>query len=210
MYTLSGNIGLPLGETGFLNLTGEYGNALPHRPQRHSATTRSRSSTCRGTGMSVRDPAQIWGSPDRCPRRDQAVGQHRLRLRGPDAVLRSHGNYVQQARSRAASTSGTRTPGAACSAPANDDGERILLVGDLLDAAGRRARTARRAAPRCGRLRRWRGDSTRPRGRNVHGTTPTAGPSRRCSPAGSHRSSGLERAGRLRGRGPQGYASERL
>ncbi len=29
MYTLSGNIGLPLGETGFLNLTGEYGNTQP-------------------------------------------------------------------------------------------------------------------------------------------------------------------------------------
>ena len=29
MYALSGNVGLPLGKTGFLNLTGEYGNAKP-------------------------------------------------------------------------------------------------------------------------------------------------------------------------------------
>ena len=60
MYTLSGNVGLPLGETGFLNLAGEYGNANPtdRSTQRNDALALLASGN-----TSVRSPAQIWGSP---------------------------------------------------------------------------------------------------------------------------------------------------
>ena len=60
MYTLSGNFGLPLGESGFLNLTGEYGNADPtdRSVQRNDA----RQLIASGNSY-VRNPAQIWGSP---------------------------------------------------------------------------------------------------------------------------------------------------
>ena len=60
MYTLAGNVGLPLGETGFLNLTGEYGNAYPtdRSKQRDDALALIRSGN-----KHVRAPAQIWGSP---------------------------------------------------------------------------------------------------------------------------------------------------
>ena len=61
MYTLSGNVGLPLGETGFLNLTGEYGNAMPtdRSVQRNDALA-----LMQAGNRSVRRPAQIWGSPE--------------------------------------------------------------------------------------------------------------------------------------------------
>ena len=60
MYTLSGNFGLPLGESGFLNLTGEYGNADPtdRGVQRNDAKRLIASGS-----PHVRTPAQIWGSP---------------------------------------------------------------------------------------------------------------------------------------------------
>ena len=60
MYSIAGNIGLPLGETGFLNLTGEYGNTNPtdRSVQRNDALALV------GAGnQHVRSPTQIWGSP---------------------------------------------------------------------------------------------------------------------------------------------------
>ena len=62
MHTISGNIGLPLGETGFLNLTGEYGNAFPtdRSVQRNDALALIN----RQRNTAVRQPAQIWGSPE--------------------------------------------------------------------------------------------------------------------------------------------------
>ena len=60
MYNLSGNFGLPLGETGFLNLTGEYGNANPT----DRSTQRNDALALLGAGnTSIRSPAQVWGSP---------------------------------------------------------------------------------------------------------------------------------------------------
>ena len=61
MYTVSANVGLPLGEDGFLNLTGEYGNALPtdRSVQRNDARR-----IIAAGNTDVREPAQIWGSPE--------------------------------------------------------------------------------------------------------------------------------------------------
>ena len=60
MYTVTGNIGLPLGETGFLNLTGEYGNSnnTDRSTQRNDAQA-----LIDAGNTAVREPAQIWGSP---------------------------------------------------------------------------------------------------------------------------------------------------
>ena len=74
MYTLSGNIGLPLGETGFLNLTGEYGKRHAHRPKR-PAQRRARADPVRQHERPcARADLGLAGNH----RRDQAVGEHGL------------------------------------------------------------------------------------------------------------------------------------
>ena len=60
-YTLAGNVGLPLGATGFANLSLEYGNSS----QSDRSIQRSDAAALIAAGnRDVRDPAQIWGSPD--------------------------------------------------------------------------------------------------------------------------------------------------
>ena len=61
MYSIAGNFGLPLGENGFFNLTGEYGNSNPtdRSTQRNDAA----SLILYQGNHSVRNPAQVWGSP---------------------------------------------------------------------------------------------------------------------------------------------------
>ena len=59
-YTVSGNLGLPLGQGGFANLSVEYGNTgdTSRSVQRADAAHLIRSGN-----IHVADPAQIWGSP---------------------------------------------------------------------------------------------------------------------------------------------------
>ena len=60
-YSVAGNAGLPLGETGFANLSFEYGGAEPT----DRSVQRSDVAALVAAGNShVRDPAQIWGSPE--------------------------------------------------------------------------------------------------------------------------------------------------
>ncbi|MYJ17284.1 MAG: TonB-dependent receptor, partial [Gemmatimonadetes bacterium] len=91
MYTLSGNIGLPLGETGFLNLTGEYGNALPtdRSVQRDDAIALINSGN-----NSVRDPAQIWGSPEVSD--EIKLWANTGYVFGDQMQFYGHGNYVSK------------------------------------------------------------------------------------------------------------------
>ena len=128
MYTLSGNIGLPLGETGFLNLTGEYGNANPT----DRSTQRLDALALLGAGnMAVRSPAQIWGSP-------QVSDEFKLwantgYLFSDNLQFYGHGNYVSK---QVEGGFYFRNPGTRSGVfgTANAAGERILLVGDMLDA----------------------------------------------------------------------------
>ena len=128
MYALSGNVGLPLGKTGFLNLTGEYGNAKP--------TDRS---TQRGDALallaagnaSVRSPAQIWGSP-------QVADELKLWANAgypfnDDLRLYGHGGYATK---QVEGGFYFRNPGVrgGVFGTRDADGRRILLVGDMLDA----------------------------------------------------------------------------
>ena len=59
-YSVAGNTGLPLGETGFLNLSFEYGNANP--TNRSIQRNDAQGIIDAGNG-NVRNPAQVWGSP---------------------------------------------------------------------------------------------------------------------------------------------------
>ena len=128
MYTVSGNVGLPLGETGFLNLTGEYGNAYPT----DRSTQRNDAIALVGAGNDhVRTPAQIWGSP-------QVSNEIKLWANMGyifgDMQFYSHGNYVSK---QVEGGFYFRNPGTRSGVfgTRNADGERILLIGDMLDAA---------------------------------------------------------------------------
>ncbi len=59
--TFAGNVGLPLGENGFANLSMEYGEGTPtsRSVQRNGAQ-----SIIDAGNRNVRNPAQVWGSPE--------------------------------------------------------------------------------------------------------------------------------------------------
>ncbi|MDE2926923.1 MAG: TonB-dependent receptor [Acidobacteriota bacterium] len=59
-YTFAGNVGLPLGETGFANLSLEYGNS---DPTNRSVQRADAAALIAAGNTQVADPAQIWGNP---------------------------------------------------------------------------------------------------------------------------------------------------
>ena len=129
MYTLTGNVGLPLGENGFLNLTGEYGNALPtdRSVQRNDALALINTQG----NSSVRAPAQVWGSP-------QISNEIKLwantgYLINDELQFYAHGNYVSK---QVEGGFYFRNPNTRSGVfgTTNAAGEGILLVGDMLDA----------------------------------------------------------------------------
>ena len=128
VYTLSGNVGLPLGETGFLNLTGEYGNANPtdRSTQRNDALALLASGN-----TSVRAPAQIWGAPQIS--NELKLWANMGYLFNDDLQVYSHGNYVSK---QVEGGFYYRNPGTRSGVfgTRNADDQRILLIGDMLDA----------------------------------------------------------------------------
>ena len=129
MYAVSGNIGLPLGESGFLNLTGEYGNTS----NTDRSTQRDDATALINAGNSyVRRPAQIWGSPK--VSNDIKLWANMGYLFGDNMSFYSHGNYVSK---QVEGGFYFRNPGTRSGVfgTRNADGQRILLVGDMLDAA---------------------------------------------------------------------------
>jgi len=129
MYTLSGNVGLPLGETGFLNLTGEYGNANPT----DRSTQRNDALALLGSGNSfVRAPAQIWGSPQ--VSNEVKLWANMGYLFNDNVQFYGHGNYVSK---QVEGGFYFRNPGTRSGVfgTRNADGNRILLIGDMLDAS---------------------------------------------------------------------------
>ncbi len=128
MYTVAGNFGLPLGATGYLNVTGEYGNAWPtdRSLQRDDATA-----LVNAGNTAVRTPAQIWGAP-------QVSNDLKLWANMgyvfDNMKFYSHGGYVSK---QVEGGFYFRNPGTRSGVfgTRNADGERILLIGDMLDAA---------------------------------------------------------------------------
>ena len=59
-YTIAGNVGLPLGETGFANLSLEYANS---DPTNRSVQRADAAALIAAGNTAVADPAQIWGNP---------------------------------------------------------------------------------------------------------------------------------------------------
>ncbi len=122
MWSIAGNIGLPLGDTGFANLSLEYGASDPtdRSVQRDDAAAL----TAAGNSF-VRNPAQIWGSPE--IEDDLKFWGNFGYVTGGGKQLYAHANYVTKT-----VTGGFffRNPNTR-SAVFSGDGGESLLIGDL-------------------------------------------------------------------------------
>ena len=124
-YTVSGNAGLPLGRSGFANLSVEYGNAGPtsRSVQRDDAAL-----LIAAGNDAVADPAQIWGPP-RIDDNVKLWGNFgHLFASGVQAY--GHANYASR---RVASGFFFRNPNTRAAVFSADRGQS-LLIGDVLDA----------------------------------------------------------------------------
>jgi len=123
--TVAANVGLPLGETGFANLSLEYGSSDPtdRSVQRNDAAA-----LIAAGNTAVRNPAQIWGNPE---------VEDDLKLWGNFGYLLDGGQqwYAHAGYASKTVTGGFffRNPNTR-SAVFSGDGGNTLLIGDLIDA----------------------------------------------------------------------------
>ncbi len=124
-YTLSGNIGLPLGRHGFANLSAEYGSS---NPTSRSIQRADAAALIAAGNTHVRDPAQIWGAPT--VDNDLKLWGNFGRFFGDGLQLYGHANYASET-----VTGGFfyRNPNTRAGVYSIDGGQ-TLLVGDVLDA----------------------------------------------------------------------------
>ena len=124
-YSAAGNVGLPLGDTGFANLSFEYGNT---GPTDRSVQRADAAALVAAGNTAVADPAQPWGDP---------TSEDDLKLFGNfghryanGLDLYGHANYAGRT-----STQGFyyRNPNTRANIFSLDRGQ-TLLVGDVLDA----------------------------------------------------------------------------
>ncbi|WP_421134003.1 TonB-dependent receptor plug domain-containing protein [Alteromonas sp. A079] len=126
MIQLSGNVGLPLSENGFLNLSAEYRTAddTSRSVQRADAA-----GLIAGGNTFVADPAQIWGSPEI---------KHDIKLFANAGITLSNsseaymfGNYAEREVEGGFYYRNPHNRGGVNDGGVNDAGEQLLLVGDL-------------------------------------------------------------------------------
>ena len=122
--TVAGNVGLPVGDNGFLNLSLEYGDG---NPTSRSVQRNDANAVISGGNSNVRNPAQIWGSP----RLDND-----LKLFGNFGYLfdngtqfYGHSNYASRTVTGGFYFRNPHTRGGVFRGPVVD-GNRSLLVGD--------------------------------------------------------------------------------
>ena len=124
--TFAGNVGLPLGEGGFANLSIEYGKSDPtsRSVQRYDATQ-----LIANGNTNVRSPAaQIWGNPDIDD--DVKFWGNFGKFVGGSTQLYAHTNYASKRVDGGFYFRNPHTRGGVYS----KDGGKTLLVGDVLDA----------------------------------------------------------------------------
>ena len=120
-YAIAGNVGLPLGDNGFANLSLEYGNADP--------TNRSvQRAEAAALIAAVADPAQIWGNPT--IEDDVKLFANFGHLFSNGMQLYGHTNYAEK---KVTEGFYFRNPNNRANIYSLDDGE-TLLIGDVLDA----------------------------------------------------------------------------
>ncbi len=126
-YSFAGNVGLPIGKTGFANLSLEYGNSNPT----DRSIQRSDAAALISAGNThVRNPAQVWGSPDI---------DDDLKFFGNFGYLFSNGlNFYGHTNYASKTVTGGfffRNPNTRGGVFSNDSG-KTLLIGDELAARG--------------------------------------------------------------------------
>ncbi len=121
-YAISGNLGLPLTQNGFLNFSFEYGesDATSRSVQRDDAAA-----LIAAGNTAVLDPAQVWGSPELQDDIKTFVNMG-IDL-GSNMQLYGHGNYASKT---AIGGFFYRNPNTRSAVYSNDGGE-TLLIGDL-------------------------------------------------------------------------------
>lgn len=124
-YTVSGNIGLPLGGSGFANLSVEYGAA---NPTSRSVQRDDAAALIDAGNTHVRDPAQIWGAHD--VDNDLKLWGNFGRFFGDGLQLYGHANYASETVAGGFFFRNPNTRQGVFSI----DGGQTLLVGDVLDA----------------------------------------------------------------------------
>ena len=124
-YTVAGNIGLPLGEAGFVNLSAEFGES---NPTSRSVQRDDAAALIAAGNTHVRNPAQIWGAPT--IDNDLKLWANFGRFLGDGLQIYGHANYASET-----VTGGFffRNPNTRAGVFSLDAGE-TLLVGDVLDA----------------------------------------------------------------------------
>ncbi|MDE2653891.1 MAG: TonB-dependent receptor [Gemmatimonadota bacterium] len=124
-YTVSGNIGLPLGQSGFANLSAEYGAA---NPTSRSVQRDDAAALIAAGNTHVRDPAQIWGAHD--VDNDLKLWGNFGQFFGDGLQLYGHANYASETVAGGFFFRNPNTRQGVFSI----DGGKTLLVGDVLDA----------------------------------------------------------------------------
>lgn len=119
------NFGLPLGENGFFNVSAELGSS---DPTNRSLQRDDAAALIAAGNTSVRDPAQIWGSPD--IEDDAKLWVNFGHLMDSGKQFYGHANYVNKTVTGGFFFRNPNTRGSVFSG----DGGDTLLIGDLLDA----------------------------------------------------------------------------
>ncbi|MDE0264618.1 MAG: TonB-dependent receptor [Bryobacterales bacterium] len=123
--TYAANVGMPLGEGGFANLSFEYGNS---DPTDRSVQRADAAALIAAGNTAVRNPAQIWGSPEE--RNNSKFFANFGKLVGESTQAYGHLNYASR---KVTGGFFFRNPNTR-SAVFSGDGGKTLLVGDALDA----------------------------------------------------------------------------
>ena len=126
MIQMSGNVGLPLSDKGFINLSAEYRTA----DDTSRSVQRADAAALIAAGNTfVADPAQIWGSPEI---------KHDIKLFANAGIELSatseaymFGNYAEREVEGGFYFRNPHNRGGVNDGGTNDDGEQLLLVGDL-------------------------------------------------------------------------------
>jgi iron complex outermembrane receptor protein len=126
MIQMSGNVGLPLSDKGFINLSAEYRTA----DDTSRSVQRADAAALIASGNTfVADPAQIWGSPEI---------KHDIKLFANAGIELSatseaymFGNYAEREVEGGFYFRNPHNRGGVNDGGTNDDGEQLLLVGDL-------------------------------------------------------------------------------
>ena len=126
-YTVAGNAGLPLGRTGFVNLSMEYGNT---NSTSRSAQRRDAAALIAAGNTAIRDPVQVWGAPE--VNDDLKLFANLGHLFDNGVQLYGHTNYASK---EVISFFYWRNPNTRGGVFSNDGGQ-TLLIGDARAARG--------------------------------------------------------------------------